>query len=229
MTRREKLRQITIDEIKSLARLQMAEGGTASLSLNAIAKQMGMSGPALYRYFESRDALITALIVDAYQDLADILEETAARFAGQPARECLLEVLLSYRRWALDHPVDFQLIFGNPIPGYQAKETVTAPTTGKVFAPILRILEQAYQQENRPYPEFLESIPPDQLHIRMPQSLLDFQPSLPEKVVYIGIVSWYHMHGMIMLELSNHIQPLVSDPAAFYRFEIERLINILAL
>lgn len=228
MTRREKFRQITIDEIKSLARLQMAEGGTASLSLNAIAKQMGMSGPALYRYFESRDALITALIVDAYQALADALEETAARFAGQPARESLREVLLSYRRWALDHPVDFQLIFGNPIPGYQAEEKITAPTAGKVFAPILRILERVYQQESRPYPDFLANIP-SQVQIRLSTSLREFHPSLPEKVVYIGIVGWYHIHGMIMLELFNHIQPLVSDPGAFYRFEIERLMDSMNL
>lgn len=228
MTRREKFRQITIDEIKSLARLQMAEGGTASLSLNAIAKQMGMSGPALYRYFESREALITTLIVDAYQALADALEETAARFAGQPARESLREVLLSYRRWALDHPVDFQLIFGNPIPGYQAEEKITAPTAGKVFAPILRILEGVYQQENRPYPDFLAKIP-NQVQIRLSTSLREFHPSLPEKVVYIGIVGWYHIHGMIMLELFNHIQPLVSDPGAFYRFEIERLMDSMNL
>jgi AcrR family transcriptional regulator len=228
MTRREKFRQITIDEIKSLARLQMAEGGTASLSLNAIAKQMGMSGPALYRYFESRDALITALIVDAYQALADALEETAARFDGQPARECLREVLLSYRRWALDHPVDFQLIFGNPIPGYQAEEKITAPTAGKVFAPILRILERVYQQESRPYPDFLANIPP-QVQIRLSTSLREFHPSLPEKVVYIGTVGWYHIHGMIMLELFNHIQPLVSDPGAFYCFEIERLMDSMNL
>jgi len=228
MTRREKFRQITMDEIKSLARLQMAEGGTASLSLNAIARQMGMSGPALYRYFESRDALITALIVDAYQALAAALEETAARFGDQPAREGLLQVLLSYRRWALDHPVDFQLIFGNPIPGYQAEEAVTAPTAGKVFAPILRILERAYRHENRPYPNFLENLPP-QVQIRFSQSMQDFQPFLPDKVVYIGIVGWYHIHGMIMLELFNHIQPLVSDPAAFYRFEIERLMDLMNL
>lgn len=224
MTRRAKFRQITIDEIKSLARLQMAEGGTASLSLNAIAKHMGMSGPALYRYFESRDALITALIVDAYEALANALEETAARFFHQPVRECLRQVLLTYRRWALDHPIDFQLIFGNPIPGYQAEEAITAPTAGKVFAPILRILERAYQQENRPYPAFLESLLP-QLQVRLSQSMQEVQPSLPEKVVYVGIVGWYHIHGMIMLELFNHIQPLLSDPAQFYSFEIERLFD----
>jgi len=224
MTRRAKFRQITIDEIKSLARLQMAEGGTASLSLNAIAKHMGMSGPALYRYFESRDALITALIVEAYEALANALEETAARFADQPVRDCLRQVLLTYRRWALDHPIDFQLIFGNPIPGYQGEEKITAPTAGKVFAPILKILQRAYQQENRPYPSFLENLPP-QLQIRLSHSMREFQPSLPEKVVYIGIVGWYHIHGMIMLELFNHIQPLISDPATFYSNEIERLMD----
>lgn len=224
MTRREKFRQITIDEIKSIARLQMAEGGTASLSLNAIARQMGMSGPALYRYFENRDALLTALIVDAYHDLAAALEETAARFADQTSRECLKQVLLTYRRWALDHPVDFQLIFGNPIPGYQAEEALTAPSAGKVFAPILGILERAYRLEKRAYPAFLAEIPA-QLQAGLAVSLRENQPDLPREIVYIGIVGWYHIHGMIMLEIFHHIQPLVNDPALFYQYEIERLMD----
>lgn len=224
MTRREKFRQITIDEIKSLARLQMAEGGTASLSLNAIARQMGMSGPALYRYFENRDALLTALIVDAYHDLASELEETAARFADQTARECLKQVLLTYRRWALDHSVDFQLIFGNPIPGYQAEEALTAPSAGKVFAPILRILERAYRLENRAFPAFLAEIP-SPLRVGLAASLQENQPDLLQQVVYIGLVGWYHIHGMIMLELFQHIQPLINEPALFYQFEIERLMD----
>ncbi|MCX7976076.1 MAG: TetR/AcrR family transcriptional regulator [Bellilinea sp.] len=224
MTRREKFRQITIDEIKSLARLQMAEGGTASLSLNAIARQMGMSGPALYRYFENRDALLTTLIVDAYHDLAAALEETASRFAHQTARECLTQILLTYRRWALDHPVDFQLIFGNPIPGYQAEEALTAPSAAKVFAPILRILERAYHLESRAFPAFLAEIPA-QLQVGLVTSVQENQPDLPQQVVYIGIVGWYHVHGMIMLELFGHIQPLINDPALFYQFEIERLMD----
>ncbi len=224
MTRRAKFRQITIDEIKSLARLQMAEGGPASLSLNAIAKHMGMSGPALYRYFESRDALMTALIVDAYEALATALEETAARFTSHPARECLKQILLTYRRWASDHPIDFQLIFSNSIASHRSGQTIPVEITGRVLYPILRILQKAYCDEHHAYPAFLQTIPAG-LHMSLAQFLQEVQPHLSEQVIYIGIVGWYHIHGMVMLELFNPIQPLIHDPALFYHYEIERWMD----
>ncbi len=83
LTRRERVRAATIDEIKEIARRHIAEKGAAALSLRAIAREMGMTSPALYRYFASRDDLVTALIVDAYNSLADALE--AARDACEEA------------------------------------------------------------------------------------------------------------------------------------------------
>lgn len=222
MSRREKFRQITIEEIKTLARRQMAEAGTASISLNAIARQMGISGPALYRYFESRDALITTLIVDSYNALADTLEETASNHAEAAPAVRLMQVLLTYRRWALDHAVDFQLIFGNPIPGYAAEEGVTQPVASRVFAPILRILAEYYADGNHPLPEVSISLPPG-LTVNLPEAARS--PALPEAVIYIGVVGWYHIHGMIMLELFHHLTPIVSDMEAFYRYELTRLLE----
>ncbi|MEW6649907.1 MAG: TetR/AcrR family transcriptional regulator [Chloroflexota bacterium] len=222
MSRREKFRQITIEEIKTLARRQMAEAGTASISLNAIARQMGISAPALYRYFASRDALITALIVDSYNALADALEETAGDHAAAPPAGRLIQVLLTYRRWALDHPVDFQLIFGNPIPGFAAEQGITQPVASRVFAPILRILAEYYANGSQPLPDASRSLPAG-LTVTLPEAVRS--PALPEAVIYIGVVGWYHIHGMIMLELFHHLTPMVSDMEAFYRYELTRLLE----
>lgn len=224
MTRRERIRQITIEEIKSLARRQMAETGTAGISLNAIARSMDISGPALYRYFTSRDDLITTLVVDAYTELANNLERTAQENAAQAPANRLMLVLLAYRRWALDHPVDFQLIFGNPIPGYQGPAEITSPVAQKVFEPILRILAEAYFAGLLKPLSAANSLP-DDLKIGIP----DPGSQLPIDVVYVGVVGWYHIHGMILLELCNHIQPLVSDPGLFYQHELLRLFATFGL
>src|SRR5262245_85809 len=118
-TRREKQYAATSAEIKDTARRLMAEHGTAGVSIRAIARAMGLSAPSLYHYFPNRDELITALISDAFNALADELEQVRDRTAGTAA-ERLMAVVLAYRSWALAHPLDFQLIYGNPIPGYVA-------------------------------------------------------------------------------------------------------------
>ena len=117
MSRRDRMRDLTIAEIKATARQQMAESGTAGVSLSAIARAMELSAPALYRYFASRDDLVTALIVDAFNDLADDDPGGRSRL-WRPAYADRLLACLAYREWAIAHPVDFQLIYGNPIPGY---------------------------------------------------------------------------------------------------------------
>jgi AcrR family transcriptional regulator len=124
---RESQRQDTREEIKAFARQQMAAEGTAALSLRAIARDMEMTAPALYRYFPSREDLITALIVDAFNALADALEAADAAPTQQDYGSRLRAVLMAYRGWALEHPTDFQLIYGNPIPGYSAPRELTVP------------------------------------------------------------------------------------------------------
>src|SRR5262245_34010715 len=101
---RERYRTQVRTEIKQHAWEQIATAGASALSLNAIAKQMGMSGPALYRYFAGRDELITELIRDAYRSLADTFQAAAADGAG------LADLAHALRRWALDDPQRYLLI-----------------------------------------------------------------------------------------------------------------------
>jgi AcrR family transcriptional regulator len=224
MTRRERLREKTIQEIKTTARQQMADGGTTALSLNAIARSMEISTPGLYRYFASRDDLVTALIADAYNDLADALEAAALEIPRQAFYERMMSTVLAYRQWALAHPVDFSLIYGNPIPGYHAPVEVTMPAARRGFAAILRILAEADQAGALKLPDEYRRLPaelrPDALSIDGQLAL-----AVPEAVLYIGLVGWTRLHGMLMLELFNHIQPLMSDTTAFYQREMETLLN----
>src|SRR6201996_5453378 len=109
-TRRERQRQQTLAEIKTRAVDQVAAGGAGSVALNAIARAMGMSPAALYRYFESRDALLAELVADAYGSLADALRREA-RSGGAGGAQALAAVAYAYRDWALAHPNSYLLIF----------------------------------------------------------------------------------------------------------------------
>jgi AcrR family transcriptional regulator len=228
MTRREKYRENTLEEIKTIARQQMSENGTASISLSAIARVMEISAPALYRYYTSRDDLVTALIVDAYSDLADTLQKAAQAHADQGYRNQLKTVLMFYRNWALAHPVDFQLIYGNPIPGYHAPEDVTTPAARKGFAVILSIMAQAYQSGKLlPPPEYNNL--PEGCNVTLPNIEEDPTQQIPALVVYLGVAGWYHIHGMIMLELFHHTDEIISNSGQFYEYEVDLLLKSIGL
>src|SRR5689334_538492 len=115
-TPRERYRTQLRAEIKERAWEQIATAGASALSLNAIAKQMGMSGPALYRYFAGRDELITELITDAYRSLGDTFRAAAVASAD------VTTLAHALRGWALDDPHRYFLVYGTPVPGYHAPD-----------------------------------------------------------------------------------------------------------
>ncbi|WP_441251345.1 TetR/AcrR family transcriptional regulator [Kitasatospora sp. McL0602] len=129
-TPRERYRAQVQEEIKQHAWGQIATAGASALSLNAIARQMGMSGPALYRYFANRDELITELVKDAYRSLADTFA------AGAEAGTGLDGLAHALRRWALEDPQRYFLVYGTPVPGYKAPEDTTR-ITAEIMAYLL--------------------------------------------------------------------------------------------
>lgn len=229
MTRRERMRDSIIAEIKATARQQMAENGTAGVSLNAIARTMELSAPALYRYFTSRDALVTALIVDAFNDLADTVEAAEATVeAGGSSAEKIAVSCLAYREWAIAHPVDFQLIYGNPIPGYVAPVATTVPLARRPFNGLIRYFLEAYRSgELILPPEY--SILPTSLATHLTVWLPEAGYDLPHVLVCLLMSLWARIHGMVMLELFEHLTPVVGDAAAFYRYELQAFLQRLGL
>ena len=128
-----------ITRIKAVAQQQMAEHGTAGLSLRGIAREMGITAPAIYNYFPRLDDLITALIVDAFTALADAIEAAESAVESEACGPKILASCLAYREWAIAHPVDFQLIYGNPIPGYVAPAEMTVPLARRPFDGLFRL------------------------------------------------------------------------------------------
>lgn len=135
---RARYREQTRAEIKGLALRQLAAGGGGALALTRIAKEMGLSGPALYRYFSSRDDLLSALIRDAYDDAAAVMARAAVRSArgSHGGRARLHDLASAYRAWAIAEPHRYLLIQGDPVPGYVAP-AATLERARAVLGPFL--------------------------------------------------------------------------------------------
>ena len=126
-TARERARADITQEIKDEARAQLREHGPHGLSLRSVARALGFASSALYRYFPSRDELLTALIIDAYNSLADAA--TAADDPGLPRLTRWCRVGHAVRAWARANPAEYMLIYGSPVPGYKAPQDTVAPAS----------------------------------------------------------------------------------------------------
>lgn len=228
--RKDQQKPLTTEQIKAVARRQMAERGTAGLSLRAIARDLGITAPAIYNYFPRLDDLITALIVDAFTALAESVEAAGATARGQGAGLSgqLAASVRAYRTWAVTHPTDFQLIYGNPIPGYVAPAALTAPLASRPFNELVGLLQLAWSQGRLTVPAAYAVIPPP-----VAEHAADFRRAagleFPDAVLCLLASGWARIHGQVLLELFHHSQPLIGDPAEFYELELRAYLSLLGL
>jgi AcrR family transcriptional regulator len=203
--------------IKDEARRQLAAEGAARLSLRAVARELGMVSSALYRYFPSRDELLTALIIDAYDSLGAAAEAADAE-AGDiaPARRWVA-VCEAVRRWALAHPYEYALIYGSPVPGYSAPET-TVPAAARVGLLLIGIVRDAHRQRGvarTPVPAELES--------EARRMAADLAPDLPAEVVTAMVAAWAQLYGLVGFELFGQFNKVVDNREAFFRHAAAQL------
>jgi AcrR family transcriptional regulator len=205
-TPRERYRAQVRAEIKEHAWEQIATAGASALSLNAIAKQMGMSGPALYRYFAARDELITELIRDAYRSLADTF-----RAASEPGPD---HVALAHalRGWALDDPHRYFLIYGTPVPGYHAPDDITA-IASEIMTTLLDACAALPSDS---------SATPFETHLEGHRQWADGHPA-PPAALRRALTFWTRMHGVLSLELAGHFTGMGFDPALLFTAELDDL------
>jgi len=215
-------------QIKAAARQQMALHGTAGISLRGIARELGITAPAIYNYFPRLDDLITALIVDAFTALAEAIEAAEAGTPGETCGPKILAMCLAYRQWAVEHPVDFQLIYGNPIPGYAAPAEITVPLARRPFDGLFRLFLKGYQSGELVVPAEYEPVPAS-IRAHFAEWLPTAGYAFPAPLLCLLMSGWARIHGMVMLELFEHIGPVVGDPAAYFRYEIVALLQLLGM
>lgn len=224
MTRIAKKHEAARAEILEAARQQMTKEGAAALSLRAIARDLGMTAPAIYRYFDSRDALVTALIVEAYQGLS-IAMETArdAQPADAPAEQ-FLAALLAYRAWAQAHPQDYTLVFGTPIPGYAGALEQTLPVAKRAFDVLVGILGTAEKMDLlHPIPTY--ATPTKAVAKKLIKWRKEYGYSESTQALHMSLVAWSRLHGIVLLELFYFIQPFFDEVAELYRNEAILLVE----
>lgn len=212
MDRRQRYREQTRQEVKRIALEQLAEHGIAGISVNAIGKRLGVTGPAIYRYFANRDALLTELIADGYHGLADTLE--AAIDPAAPPAERTRAVATALRDWAVAVPHRYLLLFGTPIPGYQAPA---------------HTLDAA----NRAMTALLATAPPDPGPTTVAEPLYGQLSEwgeqlghghLTQRQQHWGMTVWSRLHGVLSLEVAGQFSLTGLDSGLLYRAEVEALI-----
>jgi AcrR family transcriptional regulator len=214
---RERARVATTAEIMRLAREQLAVEGAAGLSLRAIARDLGMVSSAIYRYFASRDELLTALIIDAYDRLGAAVEDgerSVRRRNDFLAR--WRHATHAMRQWAMDHPSEWALLFGTPVPGYAAPQDTIPPATRYtvVLVTILTDMSAAGHRHDVAVPKAIRA---DLSRLRSQLGTEAGDTSL-----LIGLAAWSAVMGAINLELFGHLHNVVEEPGALFDAVVEQ-------
>ena len=222
-TRKEKKREATRAEIIAAAWKQVGEYGAAALSLRAIAGKMGLTAPALYRYYKDRNALVSALLIDAFNFLADALEARRDSCAVDDYSGRIRSVGKAYFHWGCENPQKYALLFGTPIPGYEFAEEV-GPAAQRSFLILQGVIGAAYAAGK---------ITGEAVAFRLPASLkLQYEVlkkyglPYPPIVTQLSLSAWASIHGMTSLYLYGYMSGFLGDQVdAFVDLEAERLIH----
>jgi AcrR family transcriptional regulator len=205
------------EAIKETAWKQIAEFGASALSLRAIARELKITAPAIYNYFPDRDALVTALIIDAYMSFGDwqIQARNSVSIDDPGAR--LEAIGLAYRNWAHTYPQRYQLIFGTPIPGYKPPAEKVFPYSARSISALFSVVEEihaagkldvdSYPSINEKYRAYYE-LWRNYLGEVHPQSL------------FVAMIIWSRVHGIVSLEIQGNLPSFGEEGDALYRFEL---------
>lgn len=207
--------------IKAVAWKQIAEAGAATLSLRAVARELNIAAPSIYTYFPSRDELVTALIVDAYNSLADALAQAEQTLPAAHIGQRLFALGWAYRQWAVTYSQRYLLIFGTPIPNYHAPEAVTMPAAERAMAPLFAILQAAFAAGGLRVERLAALTPSLEAMLARWQAAAD---GLHPEVLYLAQIFWSRVHGLVMLEITNQIPSFLDDPAELFHRELNTIL-----
>jgi AcrR family transcriptional regulator len=218
-TLRARVRAEMTEEIKHAARRQLAADG-ANLSLRAIARDLGMVSSALYRYFASRDDLLTALIIDAYNGLGEATERGEAAAPREDLAGRWLAAGHAIRDWAVANPHEYALIYGSPVPGYIAPRDTVGPASRPtiVLGAILVDGFAAGVFRTRP-----GETAPAPLSEDMDRLIALVAPGVPTPIVVRGLIAWTEIFGAINFELFGRFNNVIEDLSTWYDHQLHEL------
>jgi AcrR family transcriptional regulator len=219
-----------VQEIKDEARRQMAQEGAASLSLRAIARNLDMVSSGIYRYFKSRDQLLTALIVDAYEAIGSAAEAAdegceRADFVGRWSA-CSHAV----RNWALAHPHEYALIYGSPVPGYHAPEETNPPASRVALALVAIVHDAAAAGKLRePFVDVMSPRLSKSAALEAARLEAIAFDGVPDDAIIRSLAAWTHLFGAVNFEVFGRIADIVEDVDAVFEQSIRDMIAFVGL
>jgi len=205
------------NEIKDVARRQLAEEGSSALSLRAVAREVGMVSSAVYRYFPSRDELLTALIIDAYESVGAAVTVAEAEIGRGDFTGRWLAATRAFRSWAVERPHEYALIFGSPVPGYEAPQDTVDPAT-IVPRVLLAILQDAARSgaeigdRTRRIPAALR------IDLRNLREVADLE--LPDHSLVVALMGWTQLVGAVSFELFGHLHNVIVDYDTYFEHQM---------
>lgn len=209
-------------EIVEAARAELALTGAAGLSLRAVARRLGMVPSALYRYFPSRDSLLTALIVEAYEAVGAV----AGDADPGPAAGALLRwlaVAAAVRRWAQENPHRWAVIYGSPVPGYEAPQT-----TVESALVITRVIAGIIPPDTAPVAAAFAE-PPSGFDAVLEPTRSELLGGAPPQVVVGALLMWTTLLGMVSLELFGHYEGATADFGQVFAYSMETVGRLAGL
>jgi AcrR family transcriptional regulator len=224
-TRRERVRAATVHDIKDAARRMLVTGGPQAISLRAIARDMGMTAPAIYRYFPSLDALVMELADDLYDELrATIVAALDPEPADEPLRQ-LSAMARAFRRWSVAHPAEFGLLFGNPVPGLVAFESACPEEehSGHRFgAAFLGVFAAVWH--TAPFATPPRELISDRLVADLEPYRQAHGPDLPLEVTYLYLSGWTRLYGLVAMEVFGHMRWALADVESLFETELANFV-----
>jgi AcrR family transcriptional regulator len=229
-SRRERLRTATLSEIKSVARQLLVNEGAGGISLRAIAREMGMTAPALYRYYPNLEELVGELCADLYNEASDAIEQVRDALPADDPGARLLAVCREFRRWSVDHPAEFGLMFGSPIPGIGEEEHENTPKheAGNRFAGIfLGLFVEIWRRAPFKIPAD-EDLPP-----RLLEQLAAYASAtgltLPAGAGQLFLSCWIRLYGLVAMEVFGHLHFALEDVEPMFEAELASAACLLGI
>lgn len=219
LSRRERIHDRTVSEIRRIALGQMKANGAGSISMNAIAREMGMTGPALFRYVPNREALLTDLVVEAYEELAALLDADITGDDPRLTERILRDQSATLRAWAHENPHRYLFVFGTPVPGFQPPAERIAPAAmlalTSAIRPLIPIAPATWEPSTDAYDRELEA-----------WAASNEIPPMPGRMIKQAFQSWTRLHGVLSLELVGQFPERLPDAGGLYQAEVDGLIDL---
>jgi len=229
LSRRDRLRVETTKEIKRIARRILVEQGPEAVTLRAIAREMGMTAPALYRYFGSHEDLIMHVIGDIFTELGEGIE-AAIEVAGANMTAKMVAACREFRHWGLGHKAEFGLLFGTPLPALETLHEdmdIVAECAAKFSGVFFTLFFELWGKQPFPVPA------DDEIDPGLREQLARYRDALsadlPLGAALIFLRCWVRLYGMVSLEVFGHLHFALDDAAPMFELTLRELAELVNL